>query len=142
MIRTFVQAFVGVGILASSVVALPEFQSLMRTIGLAGQMTAVAAFVASMSRLALPNHSTRKRGSGQMERKSTPIAQMVEQFTDDELINEYREALGLQALSQEYLATLEDEHFKRNLGSVALAYLVEQSREEPTVSSEVLPLST
>ena len=77
-----------------------------------------------------------------MERKTTPIAQMVKQFTDDELINEYREALGLQALSQEYLATLEDEHFKRNLGSVALAYLVEQSREEPTVSSEVLPLST
>ena len=36
MIRTFVQAFVGVGILASAVVALPEFQSLMRTIGLAG----------------------------------------------------------------------------------------------------------
>ena len=51
MIRTFVQAFVGVGILASAVVALPEFQSLMRTIGLAGQMTAAAAFVASMSRL-------------------------------------------------------------------------------------------
>ena len=73
--------------------------------------------------------------------ETTPIAQMVEQFTDKELIDEYRQALGLSALSTEYLATLEDEHFKRNLGHEALAYLVQQSEEEPAVTKEVLPLS-
>ena len=50
-VRTFVQAFLGFGILASALVAMPEFQTFMQSVGLAGQMTAVATFVAGMSRL-------------------------------------------------------------------------------------------
>ena len=60
-------------------------------------------------------------------KETTPIQQMVERFTDDELLTEYRFALGAKALSLEYMKTLEDEHFKRNLGSKALMYLVQQS---------------
>lgn len=63
-------------------------------------------------------------------REATPAQQMVEQFTDDELLAEYKFALGAKALSLEYIAILEDEHFKRNLGHEALMYLVQQSEPE------------
>ena len=61
------------------------------------------------------------------EAPTTPTSQMIEQFTDEELISEYLATLGLQEVSQEYLACLEDEHFKRNLGRVALRWLIENN---------------
>ena len=50
-------------------------------------------------------------------------------LSDEELVDEYRLALRQQAEVNERILTLEDEHFSRTCGKIALKWLAENKTE-------------